>query len=365
MSERHDEHGRTPEGESEGFIDRVKDFFGIRDDADERHDAEPEYAQEQPVVEGGDDVVREYDTDESDTDESDTDGYDTDGYDREELQKALDEAAADGQPNAESGDIDAPIGQESGGRAAPEGESGRGRDGSDDSVETERRTRHEVTRDTGDGDAPGRGHAPGRDGSDDSVESERRTRHEVTRETGGQTSESVEESQEAAVDSDADEADLDTETETETEEDRARREEEFAREHDPEKHDVAAGEEFRQPGDWTADEHGGPQVQDASGEVHDPGTPEAERIQQQAESAGDNASPGESAIEEVRDGGHGVGSAAPLPDGRQPFGHPVKAWTDTMTFVLPGEDGYDAAPHEWFTDGGAAERAGFRHAHGG
>ena len=201
MSEQHDEHGRTPEGESEGFIDRVKDFFGIRDDADERHDAEPEYAQEQPVVEGGDDVVREYDTDESDTDESDTDGYD-----REELQKALDEAAADGQPNAESGDIDAPIGQESGGRAAPEGESGRGRDGSDDSLETERRTRHEVTR-----------------------------------ETGGQTSESVEESQEAAVDSDADEADLDTETETETEEDRARREEEFAREHDPEKHDVAAG----------------------------------------------------------------------------------------------------------------------------
>ena len=43
--------------------------------------------------------------------------------------------------------------------------------------------------------------------------------------------------------------------------------EEFAREHDPEQHDVAAGEEFRQEGDWTADEAGGPQVWDNEGNL--------------------------------------------------------------------------------------------------
>jgi hypothetical protein len=41
--------------------------------------------------------------------------------------------------------------------------------------------------------------------------------------------------------------------------------EEFAAEHDPEKHDVDAGEEFRQRGDWTAEDTGGPQVWDAEG----------------------------------------------------------------------------------------------------
>ncbi len=174
----------------------------------------------------------------------------------------------------------------------------------------------------------------------------------------------------------------------ESDEERARREEAFAREHDPEQHDVAAGSDFRQAGDWTADENGGPQVQDSSGTIHEPGSAEGEEARTAAEEAdgsGDDTARGEpaaqevdgngdvaagsgiveSSIEEVRDGGHGVGSAAPLPDGRQPFGHPVKAWTDTMTFVLPGEAGYDAPPHEWFTDADAAERAGFRHAHGG
>jgi hypothetical protein len=43
--------------------------------------------------------------------------------------------------------------------------------------------------------------------------------------------------------------------------------EEFAREHDPAKHDVSAGEEFRQAGDWTADEAGGPQLWDAEGNL--------------------------------------------------------------------------------------------------
>ncbi len=43
--------------------------------------------------------------------------------------------------------------------------------------------------------------------------------------------------------------------------------EEFAHEHDPAKHDVAAGSDARQPGDWTADEAGGPQVWDADGKL--------------------------------------------------------------------------------------------------
>jgi hypothetical protein len=43
--------------------------------------------------------------------------------------------------------------------------------------------------------------------------------------------------------------------------------EEFAREHDPAKHDVSAGDEFRQSGDWTADDAGGSQVWDAEGNL--------------------------------------------------------------------------------------------------
>ena len=50
-------------------------------------------------------------------------------------------------------------------------------------------------------------------------------------------------------------------------EDRQKSAEGFAREHDPAQHDVSAGEEFRQSGDWTADEAGGPQVWDAEGNL--------------------------------------------------------------------------------------------------
>jgi hypothetical protein len=50
-------------------------------------------------------------------------------------------------------------------------------------------------------------------------------------------------------------------------EDRQKSAEEFARDHDPAQHDVSAGEEFRQSGDWTADEAGGPQVWDAEGNL--------------------------------------------------------------------------------------------------
>ena len=68
-----------------------------------------------------------------------------------------------------------------------------------------------------------------------------------------------------------------------------------------------------------------------------------------------------SALEEVRDGGYGVGSAAIIDDGAIPLGHPVKAWEDTKTFVTPDHPTYGHAdPHLWFTDADAAQKAGFR-----
>ena len=71
-----------------------------------------------------------------------------------------------------------------------------------------------------------------------------------------------------------------------------------------------------------------------------------------------------SAFEELRDGGFGVGSAAPLDDRAQPLDHPVQAFHD-MTYRLPGDAGYDAdEPDVWFYDEGAAQRSGFRHADG-
>lgn len=68
---------------------------------------------------------------------------------------------------------------------------------------------------------------------------------------------------------------------------------------------------------------------------------------------------------ELRDGGYGVGSAAPIEDGAQPLDHPVQAYRDTMTFREPGASGYDSAePDVWFYDAAAAERSGFRPADG-
>ena len=68
-----------------------------------------------------------------------------------------------------------------------------------------------------------------------------------------------------------------------------------------------------------------------------------------------------SAVAEIRDGGYGWGSAAPFDDLAMPYGHPVKAWNDTRTYRDPDNPNYDEAePHVWFTDDGAAERAGFR-----
>ena len=68
---------------------------------------------------------------------------------------------------------------------------------------------------------------------------------------------------------------------------------------------------------------------------------------------------------EIRDGGFGVGSAAPLDDGAQPMDHPVAGYRDTMSFRSPGDAGYDDSdPDVWFYDEGAAERAGFHRSDG-
>ena len=162
-----------------------------------------------------------------------------------------------------------------------------------------------------------------------------------------------------------------------SDEDRQKTAEEFAREHDPEKHDVAAGEEFRQDGDWTADDAGGPQVWDSEGHLVEgstPGEPASSRSESSPSESGRSASGGSegqgdqadgglrtSSLDEIRDGGYGVGSAAPIDDGAVPLGHPVKAWEDTKTFVAPDHEKYDEAePHVWFADEHAAQRAGFR-----
>ena len=105
------------------------------------------------------------------------------------------------------------------------------------------------------------------------------------------------------------------------------REQAFAREHDPADHDLEAGEEFRQRGDWTADEHGGPQVQEPDGTVHEPDAEadddSAGDADRSAEETGGEPASGESVLEDVRAAGHGWGSAAPLEGGVQPLGHPV------------------------------------------
>lgn len=160
------------------------------------------------------------------------------------------------------------------------------------------------------------------------------------------------------------------------EEERMASDEEFAREHDPAKHDVAAGEELRQRGDWTAEDAGGPQVWDAAGNLVE-GTSPAQPVSDTGESdgldgSGDGAAESgrvgvgrrTSSLDEVRDGGYSVGSAAPIDDGAMPLGHPVKAWEDTKTFMAPDDPGYDEGePDLWFTDEAAARRARFGPAH--
>lgn len=191
----------------------------------------------------------------------------------------------------------------------------------------------------------------------------------------GETHQSREESHaDDAGDDDADDADADDDADDDDADEAAKASaEEFAHEHDPATHDVAAGEESRQRGDWTAEEAGGPQVWDAEGNLVDgtsPAQPPTAADQSAADEDGakdeDDAKDSHenrrtSSLDEVRDGGYSVGSAAPIDDGAVPLGHPVKAWEDTKTFAAPDHPSYpDAEPDLWFTDDGAAQRAGFR-----
>ena len=70
-----------------------------------------------------------------------------------------------------------------------------------------------------------------------------------------------------------------------------------------------------------------------------------------------------SGLDEVVDGGFGIGSAAPIPDGAQPLGHPIKANVDTKTYQDLHSPWYaSTSPDVWFLDAGFAERAGFHRA---
>lgn len=70
-----------------------------------------------------------------------------------------------------------------------------------------------------------------------------------------------------------------------------------------------------------------------------------------------------SELHEVVDGGFGIGSAAPIADGAQPLGHPIKADRSTRTYQDLHSPAYEEAdPDVWFLDPGFAERAGFRRA---
>ncbi len=168
----------------------------------------------------------------------------------------------------------------------------------------------------------------------------------------------------AVPDEDSEVTDAPTaESAKEEDDDKKRQEsaEEFAREHDPANHDIAAGADARQPGDWVAADGEEPEVWDAEGNVT--GGPTAVASAGQESTDGEQSRSGErrtSSLEEVRDGGYSVGSAAPIDDGALPLGHPVKGWEGDKTFKEQGDDGYDQAdPDVWFTDADAAMRFGF------
>lgn len=88
----------------------------------------------------------------------------------------------------------------------------------------------------------------------------------------GDTAEGLPSSQRASErpTADDDETGASDQGDVEDEADRKRREEEFAREHDPANHDVAAGEEFRQRGDIISDD-GRAKAVDAEGRYVDAG----------------------------------------------------------------------------------------------
>jgi hypothetical protein len=337
-----DAHGRHSGGEREGFLDKVKDFF----------------------TGGDDDRVQD--------------------EDRVDDDRAQDDAPVQDEVAEGQAETDSVTSAGSGGAGSRES----GWDGSDEPPEltvpeNEAVAAHAEATSRKEGDAERTAEYESRHGGgvDDSgvlADAPSETRADAS--TGGEAEVQTGSGAEAEADGESDEdsesgADRE-QREAEEAEERRRREEEFAREHDPETHDLEAGEEFRQRGDWTADEHGGPQVQEPGGTVHSPDTPVTGIPQGDADQArGDRVEhegSGDPGRNVVRDGGHGWGSAAPLEGGGMPLGHPVKAWhdsmtylqPDSMTYLQPGEDGYEGSDaHEWFVDAGAAERAGFRHAH--
>ncbi|MET3804804.1 large subunit ribosomal protein L17 [Nakamurella sp. UYEF19] len=79
----------------------------------------------------------------------------------------------------------------------------------------------------------------------------------------------------------------------------------------------------------------------------------------------DEATQAEQAVDEapaegVSDAPYGEGSHAPLEDGTEPEGFPVKGNADSNLYHLPGTRFYDATVAEvWFATAGAAEAAGF------
>ena len=95
--------------------------------------------------------------------------------------------------------------------------------------------------------------------------------------------------------------------------------EEFAQEHDPAKHDVAAGADARQRGDWTADEAGGPQVWDADGTLVEGDAPGLQESQRADVSSGASGAPGDSSASSA--------SSASLAPGAPPV--PQRAQTAT------------------------------------
>lgn len=67
-----------------------------------------------------------------------------------------------------------------------------------------------------------------------------------------------------------------------------------------------------------------------------------------------------SSFEEVRDGGYGVGSAAPVWDRVMPLGHPIKGTTHHMEYFVPGGQWYEQVVADvWFTDEETAVRFGY------
>ncbi|MDO5504281.1 MAG: hypothetical protein Q4G67_14035 [Actinomycetia bacterium] len=91
--------------------------------------------------------------------------------------------------------------------------------------------------------------------------------------------------------------------------------------------------------------------------------PIADGAGQHTASAGEPERVRISDLEDVVDGGFGIGSAAPIDGGVQPLGHPIKANLDTKTYQDLHSPWYDQTqPDVWFLDAGFAERAGFHRA---